>query len=1042
MHAADDAFRLTALAGDSEFFRKIIFNIADGIHSLVHNVIILLLSKKVKAGIDNFLKKGYNNRMGKVLSVEQRKVAENLTENILLFASAGTGKTFTVAHRVANILSSGQAPDGVLCLTFTVKAAGELREDVHAIAGVGADGICVQTVHGFCYKILKEEERRRSERYSEPQVIDEVDGENLLESIYLAKATEWKLADALQKYGRKERVEDLKNLSLSMLGDEIGWMLDGAFLTRDGVIQRVPAPVKLQKPTDECPTCRESYGVGETECRSCGRPLPEITGFPMPSTPMLLNRKKNPLVNVVTAIRHARTEFGIDTGDEGADFQAAWDTLKEKRADTYLQAISYFKPNYGRGRGGQSESRTEVDEKMEAILSKHAGDLVTEYLRILQESNQLDFDDLILRTERYLSDEETRERYAKRYRYIIVDEMQDTSVTEYRLLKKLFYGNNVMMCGDFFQTIYGWRGSNPDEVLGDFQREFSPTVYAFKENYRATKTLAEASFGYLKNTYPDLLGRFFPEEMNTHSEKTGEKIVCVGFDNYREEAAQIYAYLQKHRPTDPTDVCIMARSNGYIATLAQNFEKLNALQKREEDKLRFFTVEKDHAFFKRSCIKDVLAVLKLLVNPTDRIAMERIAGKYIRGVGAKSLQQLRALGEIGISVVSFLDENAILKKDPYQVLIDGAKTGEIVVYDTETTGLDLSTDEMVQLSAVRLSADGEIVDTLDMMIEPTVPIGQGAYETHGFDLEYIRAHGGVTAKEALERFSAFVQGCVLVGHNSMRFDAPLVRRQLKEQGLPSLPIRAEFDTLTLAKTFLSGMPDYKLSTLCARYGVVNEAAHNALGDITATAQVLWKLLQENILPTAETRQSAVEKYAEKFEKFYAFYRQLRDLLLRDRVDELVPTIIQRMRLNDFYPAEADREAMRDLSDSLSVAAVYDGESFLSAYLADAALSGSQMDLLLKKLQKIPMVTVHQAKGCEFSTVILAGGSERFFPSSMSQGTAQEQEEKKVFYVAITRAKERLIMTRVTTDPFTGKRIAVSPYFHNIPKEYVHADGDF
>lgn len=868
-----------------------------------------------------------------------------------------------------------------------------------------------------------------------------MDGEELLESVYLSRGREWQIADALRKHGRKESVEDLKSFPLSMLNGEIGWLLDGAFLTADGVIQRNPAPIKMQKPTFECPICQAQYTVGKTQCRSCGKSLPEITGFPMLPPPMLFHRKKNPLVNIVTAIRHARAEFTIETGDDRADYQTAWDTLKKERTDTYVQAVSYFKKSYGRGKDGK-EVGMELDEKADALLSTHAGDLVVEYQRLLQESNQLDFDDLILRTARYLSDEETCRRYASRYRYIIIDEMQDTSVTEYRLLKRLFYGNNVMMCGDFFQTIYGWRGSNPDEVLGDFQREFTPAVYAFKENYRATKTLAEASFGYLKNTYPDLLGRFFPEEMNSHSEKMGEKIVCVGFDNHREEAAQIYNYLQKHRPTDPTDVCIMARSNSYIATLAQNFEKINALQKQEENKLRFFTVEKDHAFFKRSCIKDILAVLKLLVNPTDRIAMERIAGKYIRGVGTRSLEILRGLGEIGLSVVSFLDESAVLGKDPYQVLIDGVKSGEIVVYDTETTGLDLSSDEMVQLSAVRLNADGEIADTLDLMIEPTVPIGQGAYETHGFDLEYIRAHGGVTAREALERFSAFADGCVLVGHNSMRFDSPLVRRQLKEQGLPPLSVKAEFDTLTLAKTFLQGMPDYKLSTLCARYGIVNEAAHNALGDITATAKVLWKLVQEHVLPTVSARVSAVEKYAEKFQKFYAFYCQLRELLLRDKVCELVPTIIQRMRLQDFYPAESDKEAMRDLSDALAVAAVYDGEAFLSAYLADAALSGSQMDLLLKRLQKIPMITVHQAKGCEFSTVILAGVSERFFPSAMSKGTPQELEEKKVFYVAITRAKERLLMTRVTTDSFTGKRISASPYFYNIPQEYVYTDGDW
>ena len=159
----------------------------------------------------------------KPLSNDQRKVVENLSEHILLFASAGTGKTFTVAHRVANILQTGNAaPEQVLCLTFTIKAAGEMREDIRAIAGAGADGVCVQTIHGFCYRLLKEEERRRSERYSQPHVIDEVDAETLLESIYLARVGEWKIADALQKHGASVDVEHLKEMPLASLGGEIG----------------------------------------------------------------------------------------------------------------------------------------------------------------------------------------------------------------------------------------------------------------------------------------------------------------------------------------------------------------------------------------------------------------------------------------------------------------------------------------------------------------------------------------------------------------------------------------------------------------------------------------------------------------------------------------------------------------------------------------------------------------------------------------------------------------------------------------------------
>ena len=963
---------------------------------------------------------------------QQREVIENLSDHILLYASAGTGKTFTVAHRVAKILAEKRATaEQILCLTFTIKAANEMREDVARIVGGDADGVCVQTIHGFCYRLLREEERLRSDRYLQPQVIDEVDEEELLESIYLQNACRWRVENALRRALSKTNTETLETLPLQTLNGRIGWLLKEGFLTREG--EWLPATNKetLQPPKGACPTCGRVYTQGEQTCAECGVDLPEILPFPTLEQPRLFVKKKSPLMGIVSWIRHARAELGVYNGDDSVDYLATWLRLKEEYPQRYASMLSYFQPAYG-GKGGGAE----IDEDVERLLLSHVGALMTGYEQRLLESNQLDFDDLILRTLAYLSDEETCLRYAKRYAYIVVDEMQDTSLTEYTLLKKLFLGNNVMMCGDFFQTIYGWRGSAPELVLEDFRNHFQPKVYAFSENYRATKALAEASFGYLKNTYPALMGKFFPAKMQVNSEQIGEKILCLGFDNYREEAAQIYAYVQKHRPQNPTDLCIMARSNSYVASLTSVFEKCNAAQKNDEDKVRFFTVEKDHGFFKRACVKDVLAVLKLLINPDDRISMERIAGKYIRGVGVRTLARLRECGQTGISVVSFLEESAIRGNDPYGVLLDGAKKGEIVVYDTETTGLDLSKDEAVQISAVRLNEAGEIVDTLDLFIEPTVPIGQGAYETHGFDLAYIRAHGGLTPKEGLERFSAFVKGAVLVGHNSHRFDSRLIRRQLKELGLPPLCVQAEYDTLTIAKQLLPGLPDYKLSTLCAHYGIVNEAAHNALGDITATAAVLWRLLNEGLLPTVAARQELVERYAPKFEKFFAFYRELCDLLAQDKVGEIARRIVERMRLKQYYPAEGDREALLDVVQTLQGAAVYDGEGFLSAYLSDAALSGSQMDVLLKKLQKIPVITVHQAKGCEFSTVILAGVSERLFPSALSKGTPQEEEEKKVFYVAITRAKERLIMTRVAKDYHTGKHIPVSPYFHAIPKEYV------
>ena len=156
--------------------------------------------------------------MGRTLNIRQREVAENLSENILLYASAGTGKTTTVAHRIANILQSGRAePSQILCLTFTIKAAKELLDDVQSIAGERANGVCVQTIHGFCYRLIREEERIRNAHYSEPQVIDEVDSETILESVYLANAPVWRLSEALKRAGIKDSVEMLMGRDMLML---------------------------------------------------------------------------------------------------------------------------------------------------------------------------------------------------------------------------------------------------------------------------------------------------------------------------------------------------------------------------------------------------------------------------------------------------------------------------------------------------------------------------------------------------------------------------------------------------------------------------------------------------------------------------------------------------------------------------------------------------------------------------------------------------------------------------------------------------------
>lgn len=955
--------------------------------------------------------------MPRIPNVEQQNVIDDLENNIILFASAGTGKTFTVANRVANILAKEKAnAEEILCLTFTIKACKEMQEDILSYAGEKAKAVSVNTIHSFCYQLLLEENKRTGKGLADLSVCDEVDQEELLRSVLSSRYHYCVLEEKLKELGIS--FPDLDSCKIVQFdgSDSLFYLLEDKIIDFKGQIYPIPKNREFVQPKYYCPVCGEIHPLNGRTCANCGNEFV----FTLSKRSFEVFGRRTALRNLATKLKHYREEQGFYTDDELADYQQAFDFIKENNKDVYDGLVSCYVKSLG----------TAPDEEFEEAMSCFAGRLMVEYDEHLRLSNLLDFDDLIIRANKYLADAERLAYWSQRYKYIIVDEMQDTSTLEYSVFKKLFADNNVMLCGDFFQTIYAWRGSNPSLILDDYIREFSAKVYMFSENYRATKTLAAATFGYLQNTYPQLIGKYCPKTLAINSQTKGGKISCYAFSNPEEEAWKIYKYLQSCKETERSNVCIIARTNKYIASLFDYFERFN-LEEEQEKQLSFFTVEENFNFFKKPVIKDLLAVLKLLINPYDRVSMERLTEKYVRGVGIKSIEKLRNYNSLGVSIVSFLNPQAYLFADTYHALIKAHEEDNIVIYDTETTGLDLSKDQIVQISAIKMNKQGEIIQTLDLMVEPTIEISAAAFETHGFDLEYIRANNGLTALEALQRFSAFIEDCVLVGHNNLAYDKPLVERQLRENNLPPFNIVAEYDTLAIAKQFYADLPNFKLSTLCELFGVVNENAHNALGDITATGKCLIEMLRQRVIPTAEERMQIFQKYRAKFEKIYAFIEEMR--LRLENGEELASYIAERLNLAKRYPTSGDRAAIRDVILSLQP----DKENmteYLKEYLRDAALSGSQMDVLIEKTKKIPIITVHQAKGCEFDTVILAGADDNNFPSYAAKQSGGEEEEKKVFYVAITRAKERLILTRALR---SGKfNRAETPYFWMIPSEYV------
>lgn len=952
--------------------------------------------------------------MERVPNHEQQQVIEELQENILLFASAGTGKTFTVARRIGHILASGKArPDQVLCVTFTIKACREMEEDISAVLPEQAKDIPVRTIHGFCLSFLREEALSQGRRAADLQVCDEVDQQELLLQILGEKGNLWQLQGSLKALTGSDSPEQLYGCDAVWSPElrSLCWVVETVkgpvLLSRDGRT----GPVENARIGFEitCPGCGKKAFFQNT-CPLCGHDLRQDPGaFETP----LMEKNPGALRNLVSRVKHRRFERGLFTGDARTDYAPALEEVLSEEGDPFA-------------------FREGTDQGLRDFFTRHGAAFMAEYDRRLSQSGRLDYDDLIIGTALALRQEEVLSRWRDRFRYIVIDEMQDTSRLEYSALSPLFGENRVMLCGDFFQTIYEWRGSRPEEVLEAYRREYRPRVFMFRTNYRSTRTLANASFGYLLNTWPELMGKYCPPELDVQSGEAGELIRHAEFSDASGEAKAIWDFLRRHRDQDPASFCVMARSNRIISQLAERLDRINAAHPGEE--LSFFTVEKGVAFYKNPAVKDLLAFLRVVMGETDELSMERIALNFISRVGAQTLRQLREAGALGLSPCSFLQEDTFLLGDPYRRLMEGAASSQVVVFDTETTGLDLSHDQIMQLSAVRLDGQGQVIASFDQILIPTVPVSEGARNTVPYDPEEEIRKRGRPAEEVLAEFAAFARGGVLVGHNSAAFDLPLLQRELRDHGLPPLEASAAFDTLTLARQFYPGLENHKLSTLCEAFAITNPSAHNAMGDVLATALVLWHMLEQNVIPAREQREALVKKHAPRFEKFFLFRQQLRQLYAAGEVSGLFEGIISRCRLETVHKSAVSARAIRDVQRMAAGVKPEEAHAFLRDFVENAALSGSQMDGLIRKLRQIPIITVHQSKGCEFDTVILAGCDNFSFPVWGSAGTDREEEEKRVFYVAISRAKKKLILTNWVQEGPSPR--TASPYIAQIPRQYV------
>ena len=275
----------------------------------------------------------------------------------------------------------------------------------------------------------------------------------------------------------------------------------------------------------------------------------------------------------------------------------------------------------------------EVSKKSFFLMDDVSLQVYDYYEREMKRANALDFDDLLLKTlELFTHHEETLNSYQDRFKFIMVDEYQDTNHVQYKLIKLLSSKHrNLCVVGDEDQSIYSWRGADIQNILS-FEKDFPEVkVIKLEENYRSSKVIVEASSHLIQNNTQRKNKTLYTQN------PSGSKIKVISESNEYEEARYVARQTQD----------LLSRG-GYTLNDFAVFYRTNAQSRVLEEQMRSYSIPYRLVgavrFYDRMEVKDIVSYLRLILNPSDDMAFLRIINVPTRGIGKTSVEAIKSYG--------------------------------------------------------------------------------------------------------------------------------------------------------------------------------------------------------------------------------------------------------------------------------------------------------------------------------------------------------------------------------------------------------------
>jgi DNA helicase-2/ATP-dependent DNA helicase PcrA len=572
----------------------------------------------------------------------------------------------------------------------------------------------------------------------------------------------------------------------------------------------------------------------------------------------------------------------------------------------------------------------------------------------LFKANAMDFDDLLLETVRLLkSSSEVRERYNRKYKYLLIDEYQDTNRPQYELMKLLGKHGNVCVVGDEDQSIYSWRGADIRNIL-EFEKDFPDTrTIRLEQNYRSTQVILEgASAVVAQNTQR--------KGKNLWTSREGGSLIGYyeapdGENEALFVADRIQRYLREAGQTEDQARCAV-------------LYRTNSQSRLVEEALRRYQIQYHmvggFSFYDRAEVKDMLSYLKLVQNPHDSIALARVVNSPPRGIGKTTMDTLERIA-----------------------LTTGMSTWDAIGRATEEK----------LLPARALSALGsfrKLIEDARAMLGPDFAAAlaaDAAPNTHT-ESEDVSFDPAEIASSDDTAFDFAVDGEEAAAPPTLANDG-----------------NSDFDT-----SFNFGFdfgPSEEISTIAPENASIPiaEVGFNPFAPVPLKQSASDKIREKNRAKLERIAAAADSEELDAAGK--PAFRKPGDPAT---LPELIKFLNDRSGYIRALEEEATPEAFSRIENLKELAnaaqdATSRGET-LAEFLDHAALV-SDADQYSAEA-RVTLMTLHAAKGLEFPLVFLCGMEEGLFPHSRTlMDPPQMEEERRLCYVGMTRAMDTLVLTR-------------------------------